>query len=215
MTAHNTIVICAAETGLFGLFWWTLFVFSSLRNNWVVSESGRKEFDAESAEEPPLPGQYAVIQKPAAKLAGLSFSSRQFAAEGVNSAAFERHTMADAAPNLSGQASEKKLVVRPTPRFDRPDTDLPDPQEIRRMASLMILSFVGMLSAGWFLSRAFAMLVFIVGGMSAVVFRIAAQSGMDVPELKLPRALKLTLPITFGLLAAIWITLRINYLTGN
>jgi len=26
-TAHNSIMVCAAETGLFGLFFWSMFLF--------------------------------------------------------------------------------------------------------------------------------------------------------------------------------------------
>ena len=32
LTAHNSIVVCAAELGLFGLFFWSLFLFPTLRD---------------------------------------------------------------------------------------------------------------------------------------------------------------------------------------
>ncbi len=54
ITAHNTIMVCAAETGMFGLFWWATFVFATVRDA-IVTASGeefrlRKKKDTDEAE---------------------------------------------------------------------------------------------------------------------------------------------------------------------
>ena len=36
-TAHNSLVVCAAETGLFGLFFWSFFLFAEMRNVLVIA----------------------------------------------------------------------------------------------------------------------------------------------------------------------------------
>jgi hypothetical protein len=37
LTAHNSVVLCAAELGLTGLFFWSLFLFSSVRDSLVAA----------------------------------------------------------------------------------------------------------------------------------------------------------------------------------
>jgi len=39
LTAHNSIVVCVAELGLFGLFFWSLFLFPTLRDALVIASS--------------------------------------------------------------------------------------------------------------------------------------------------------------------------------
>ena len=40
-TAHNSVAVCAAELGLFGLYFWSLFLFASLRDAVVIASPAR------------------------------------------------------------------------------------------------------------------------------------------------------------------------------
>jgi hypothetical protein len=41
LTAHNSLVICAAELGMFGLFFWCLFLFSSVRDALIIASPAK------------------------------------------------------------------------------------------------------------------------------------------------------------------------------
>ena len=40
-TAHNSVVVCAAELGLFGLFFWSLFLFSTVRDALAIASPAK------------------------------------------------------------------------------------------------------------------------------------------------------------------------------
>ncbi len=40
-TAHNSLVVCAAELGLFGLYFWTLFLFPTVRDALTVASPAK------------------------------------------------------------------------------------------------------------------------------------------------------------------------------
>ena len=40
-TAHNSLVICAAELGMFGLYFWCLFLFSSVRDALTIASPAK------------------------------------------------------------------------------------------------------------------------------------------------------------------------------
>ena len=37
LTAHNSVIVCAAELGIFGLFFWCLYLFSTMRDTLVIA----------------------------------------------------------------------------------------------------------------------------------------------------------------------------------
>ena len=84
-----------------------------------------------------------------------------------------------------------------------------DKAEINRLGRLMVLSLTGFLVAGWFLSRAYVMTFFLLGGMVEVVYEMALQRGMIAPRVKLFRALLYSGGLEVSLLAAMYIMLRI------
>lgn len=152
-TAHNTIVVCAAELGLCGLFFWSMFLFPSVRDAVVV-----------------------------------------------------------AAPK---NVVEKKEVVLNDSAFPLPPPGgtVPDEFEIRRLGRLLVLSFTGFLVSGWFLSRAFVLTLFLLGGLTEVVFQMALQRGLVSPRLPFGRILRYSGMLTIGFIMVMWITLRIVNLT--
>jgi hypothetical protein len=71
------------------------------------------------------------------------------------------------------------------------------------------LSLTGFLVAGWFLSRAYVMTLFLLGGMVEVIYEMALQRGMIAPRWKLMRVLAYSGGLAVALLAVMYIMLRI------
>ncbi|MGD0940324.1 MAG: O-antigen ligase family protein [Terracidiphilus sp.] len=139
LTAHNSVVVCAAELGLFGLYFWSLFLLPTLRDA-LAAASPEKLSEAEQR--------------------------------------------APEANPFSPMTSEIAVV---------------DKAEINRLGQLMVLSLTGFLVAGWFLSRAFIMTLFLLGGMVEVVYQMALERGMIAPRMRLGRVI----PYAGGLAAAL------------
>jgi hypothetical protein len=149
LTAHNSLVVCAAELGLFGLYFWSLFLVPTVRNA-LVTASPRKVSDGE-----PI-----------------------VAEEG-----------------LFPQATRKVEAV--------------DQAEVNRLGRLLVLSLTGFLVAAWFLSRAFVMTLYLLGGMAEVAYEMALRRGMIAPRLRLARVLVYAAGLTVSLVIVMYVTLRI------
>lgn len=88
---------------------------------------------------------------------------------------------------------------------------LPD-AEIQRLSSLVVVLLAGFLTAGWFLSRAYTMSVFLYTGIVAVVYRMGRNRGIVPPPMSIPRASRAALIACVGLIALVWIILRADHL---
>lgn len=152
-TAHNTIVVCAAELGLCGLFFWSMFLFPSVRDALAVAWPKN------------------IIEKKPVVLSDTAFA------------------------------------------LPPPGGTVPDESEIRRLGRLLVLSFTGFMVTGWFLSRAFVLTLFLLGGLTEVAFQMALQRGMVSPRLPLGRILRYSGLLTIGFILVMYITLRIVNLT--
>jgi O-antigen ligase len=152
-TAHDSVMVCAVELGLFGLYFWSLFLFPTARD-----------------------------------------------------------ALAVASPT---KVTEGEPIVPEEPRFPQPARKVQalDKAEINHLGRLMVLSLTGFLVAGVFLSRAFVMTFFLLGGMAEVVFQMALDRGMIAPRLPLARTLMYAGVLTISLLAAMYLLLRIVNLT--
>jgi hypothetical protein len=148
-TAHNTIMVCAAELGMVGLYFWCLFLFPTLRNVLAIASPEKL-----SETEAPKPEQEIV----------------------------------------SPAAREITAI---------------DKAEIVRLGRLLVLSLTGFLVAGWFLSRAFVLTFFLLGGMVEVVYEMALQRGMIAPRLRLSRILPYAGGLAVCLVLMMYIMLRI------
>jgi O-antigen ligase len=129
LTAHNSIVVCAAELGFFGLFFWCLLLLPS------VVDSLRLSSPDQVTEGEPIPLEEGLFP-----------------------------------------GAVKKV-------------DEIDKSEINRMGQLMVASFTGFLVAGMFLSRAYALTLFLLAGMAEVVYEMALQRQMIAPRMKFVRVL--------------------------
>ena len=152
-TAHNTIVVCAAELGFFGLFFWSMFLLPSVRDVLVVASPGT-----------PATKDIEIV-------------------------------------------SDSSYPVGPA------RLQIPDEAEIRKFGQLLVLSCTGFLVTGWFLSRAYVMTFFLLGGLTEVVFSMAKQRGMSVARLPLGRVLRYSVVLAVGLVLLMYVMLRVVNLT--
>jgi hypothetical protein len=152
-TAHNSLVVCAAELGFVGLFFWAMFLFSTLRDAVALASPAKvSEADPAIPEEERLP-----------------------------------------------QGISRNVVV--------------DKAEVNHLGRLLVLSLTGFLVAGWFLSRAYVMTLFLLGGMVEVVYEMALRRGMIAPRLRLARVLPYSVAVAVLLVLMMYILLRTVNLT--
>jgi O-antigen ligase len=147
-TAHNSVAVCAAELGVFGLYFWSLFLFPTLRDALAIASPAKV-----SKGEPIIPEE-----------------------------------------GLFPQAARKIETL--------------DKAEINRLGRLLVLSLTGFLVAGWFLSRAFVMTFFLLGGMVEVVYEMALRREMIAPRLRLARVAPYAGILAFALVLVLYIMLR-------
>lgn len=153
LTAHNSIVVCAGELGLFGLYFWSLFLFPSVRDAWDIASP------AAVSEGKPIP-------------------------------------------------AEEMPFWESTRRIESVDK-----AEINHLGRLALLSLTGFLVAGLFLSRAYVLTLFFLGGVAEVVFEMGLRRGMIAPRLAPNRVLKYAGVMTISLVVVMYIMIRIlNFL---
>ena len=148
LTAHNSVVVCAAELGMFGLYFWALFLFPTMRD-----------------------------------------------------------ALAIASPE---KVTEVQPVIIDTARFPQMQANIEaiDKADVNRLGHLMVVSLTGFLVAAWFLSRAFILTLFLLGGMAEVVFEMALRRGMISPRLPLTRVLRNAGGLAITLVLLMYILLR-------
>jgi hypothetical protein len=151
-TAHNSVMVCAAELGMFGLYFWCLFLFPTIRD-----------------------------------------------------------TLAIASPSKVSEAEPIESADEKFPLSTR-KIEAVDKAEVNRLGRLLVLSLTGFLVAGWFLSRAYVMTFFLLGGMVEVVYEMALRRGMIAPRLPLARVLPYTGGLAISLVLLMYIMLRITNL---
>jgi hypothetical protein len=152
-TAHNSIVVCAAELGLCGLFFWSLFVLPSLRDTGAVA------FRKDGTQ-----GEMVVY-------------------------------------------SDTSYPLAP------PAANAPDEAEIVRFAKLLVLSYTGFLVTGWFLSRAYVLTLFLLGGFTEAVYQMAKSRGMVAERLPFGKVFRYSGMMAVGLVVMMYILLRVVNLT--
>lgn len=198
ITAHNTVVVCAAELGMFGLFWWVLFVLPTIRDAMVCSVSK----EPKPLEEDSFSYDRAlnVARGPLARFDGAATGSSF--AKNINS------------PVLLEEASVSETEAK-TPLHLAIDLNEPQPsspEEIERIARLMLISIVGYFVAGWFLSRAYVMTLFIYGGMVQVIYSMALVSKIAPPRMNAFKAVQYAAIGSVGLIFVVYIMLRLQHL---
>ncbi len=197
ITAHNTIVVCAAELGMFGLFWWVMFVLPTIRDASVCA--GLKTEKPQNDDEFSYDRALGVRREPVAELNWRQpHSAAAVAAGGVM---------------VAEETGNPAMVVPAHLVTETEDPKLP-PEEIQRISRLMLYSIVGYFVAGWFLSRAFIMTLFIYGGMVQVIYRMALDQQLAPPRMKLHKVVQYSGVGAVGLLFLVYVMLRVEHLLG-
>jgi hypothetical protein len=128
-------------------------------------------------------------------------------------------TPADSAPHSLMYGTGSQSAIAATPYFmNTPEPEADDAQaenDIRRMSRLLVLCFIGHFVAGWFLSRSYVMALYIYGGISAVLYRMALDRGMVPPRMKIGRLMKFSAITSVGLIILVYIMLRIQHMLPN
>lgn len=150
LTAHNSVLVCATELGMFGLFFWSLFLFSTIRDALVI-----------------------------------------------------------ASPAKVSEGEPLKPEESPFPETAR-KTEALDKNEINRLGRLLVLSLVGFLVTGWFLSRAYIMMFFMLGGMVEVVFEVARRRGMIASRMRMTRLIPYAGGLAVSLVLLVYVMLRVT-----
>ena len=204
ITAHNSVVVCAAELGLFGLFFWVLFLLTSIRDLRVAQKAGLQAPDSTN-EAPANP--YLSMRSP--QPAALS----------------RHHTPAGAGGLLLAETDDEDEVqdrfAIPTPLQPPPHlAGLAEPAElsaeqIRGMARLSLLSLAGFLVTGWFLSRAYVMLLFLYGGLAQVIYQMALTRDLVPARMRMGRAARLSFMSSIGLILVVYVILRLQNLVAH
>jgi hypothetical protein len=197
ITAHNTIIVCAAELGMYGLFWWVMFVLPTIRDAAVCS--------AANVEAPTEDDSFSFDRALGVRReqrAELTWREPQYAA--AESAVGVM--VAEDSPSRA-MAVPAHLVT------DVEDPKLP-PEEIQRISRLMLTSIVGYFVAGWFLSRAYIMTLFIYGGMVQVIYRMALAQNMVPPRMKTFKVWQYSAIGAVGLILVVYLMLRGQHMMG-
>jgi hypothetical protein len=203
ITAHNTVIVCAAELGMFGLFWWVMFVLPSVRDAYVSSTGKTKKVIRDVDQPMPYEMAFAPQSEP---LAGLRWQPAGHPAENGPDAIV--------ATGASSRMSLEEMENIPLHLQDEMDAlELP-PEEIQRIAGLMLISLVGYFVAGWFLSRAYIMTLFIYGGMVQVIYQIALDRDLSPTRMKTWPIIKYSAMWSVGLILVVYIMLRIQHMMG-
>jgi hypothetical protein len=142
-------VVCAAELGLLGLFFWAMFLFSTGRDALTIASTDKV-----------TEGQPLVE-----------------------------------AEELYPQ-SVKKLEIL-------------DKTEINRLGRLIVLSLTGFLVAGLFLSRAYVMTLFLLGGVTEAIFEMAARRGMVAPRMRLGKVSRYAVGLSIGFVIGMYCLVRV------
>ena len=190
ITAHNSVVVCAAEDGILGFVCWIMFVFSNMRMGVRV---GSVTTDEKSA-----PASAAQLdEKPENAWAKMLARSKQDTAEQPK--ALETPAQ-PALPSL--QTTEDAATLKASV------------DEVQTMARMIVLALTGFLTAGWFLSRALSPWMFMYCGMLVAVQRMAKERGFPVSQEPTKFLFQRAVAIAAGLLVLLYVTLKIRAVTG-
>jgi hypothetical protein len=198
ITAHNTIIVCAAELGMYGLFWWVMFVLPTIRDSVVCSASKINTTTVE--DEFSFDRAFGVRREE--KRADLAWREPQYAAA------------ESTAGVMLAEESIAKAVATPVHLATEAEDDRLPQEEIQRISGLMLASIIGYFVAGWFLSRAYIMTLFIYGGMVQVIYRMALAQEMVPPRMKAHKVLQYSFVGAIGLILLVYVMLRVEHMMG-
>jgi hypothetical protein len=196
ITAHNTIIVCAAELGMYGLFWWVMFVLPTIRDSIVCSAS-----KVDTPTEDDFSYDQAIGVRRNSKV-DLTWRD-------------PRSTEADSTIGIAvAEDAPARAVAVPAHLVTEVEDEKLPQEELQRISGLMLASIIGYFVAGWFLSRAYIMTLFIYGGMVQVIYRMALAQGMVPPRMKAGKVLQYSFVGAIGLIIVVYVMLRAEHMMG-
>ncbi len=210
ITAHNSVVVCAAEIGLPGFLCWVFLIFSAVRS--AISVGGWKPPETPSNGMEPS----AALRVLPLRLARFAPSKLAVPAGGAALMPYMA-SLAVAAEGDAPVATSLSLRLPGTGGAGE-ETQVPDlelQKNIRGMARLLICSITGFLTAGWFLSRAFSMWLFLYIGVAYAIREMAEAAGMQPRRDSAGFLLRWSATIAISLLLLVYGVLKFRALTGH
>lgn len=204
VTAHNSVVVCAAEIGLPGFICWTFMVLAAFRG---ITAVGSWKPEDEPGEQP--------VQSPALR-SGARLQLRPMAAAAMPRGPtpylqYARVPAMPAAPEGGGSPFAGRMARAAASPAPDPATQL----EIRSIARILVCSLTGFLVAGWFLSRAFSMWLFLYCGLSLALVRMAEEAGMKPRRDSFAFLARWSVLVSIALLLLVYAILRFRSLTEH
>lgn len=157
LTAHNSVVVCAAELGFFGLYCWSLFLFPTVRD--AITLSNASNLTARIPEDQ--------------------------------------------------ESGDPDVSVQIPPGMPARQAEICDPKMIHHYGRVILLSLTGYLTAAWFLSRAYVVTLFLLGGVAEVIYQMALEQGMVGPRLRLSTTMFRSGMLAVALIVLMYVLLRV------
>jgi O-antigen ligase len=205
-TAHNSYVLCLAETGLFGyLFWMGMIVASWSGLSQIIRLEGSKTSEIEISAEDSWDSSKETQASLVNPYLQLSTTDQTAVA------------MRPGAMNFSGLSMHAARSVDADPRrfsMRRSDDDFADQTPLEedsliRAAKLLRVSFVGLLATSFFLSRSYSVLLYVMFGMSFVLKILCSERHPDL-AMKVTSLVKWTGFVMCGSVVFLYLFVRLH-----
>ena len=221
ITAHNTVVVCFAEVGLIGFFLWMMLIVCTLRD---VNSGAKPPVESDEDRERKLRNEssYARMLRAKESVSAplVEVPVLEAAMAGSPGMAFRREVrrrpdvteLLSPTPVANALQSPKGLRRVAGKVFPAPNPDDTSDDEIRRICNLVIGSLITFFTAGWFLSRAYTMPLFLNMGIGMMVYRMAWERGLAPAPLKFGKAAKLAIMACLAMLLVVYMIVRFDHL---
>lgn len=164
-TAHNSYILALSEVGLLGYFCWMGMIVSNLSELGLITRlKALRDSGTDGLKTVVLPPHLAA--RAAAATTGMTATRKEsasFASSGFGRLAYQGAGFAGAAPRSTW--SPVAVRVGQIVEAEDPNSD----ERLQYIAKVIRVSFVGLLTSAFFLSRSFSMVFYIVLGMSATL----------------------------------------------
>jgi O-antigen ligase len=164
LTAHNSFVLAMTELGLLGYFFWLGLIVSAWFGLWILVKARNEKKKAAQAEAPGTVGKMPFQMRPNAEPMWKLTAAPAMRAAGA--------TVAPAYMRPAGVGAAEPMVQRVRPRFPGDVSGEPEPMGVDEAGGLaysVLTSMVGLLVAALFLSRTYAVSLYIVLGIAFAV----------------------------------------------
>ena len=214
ITAHNSVIVVAAELGLVGLFFWMLFVYPTIRDAVVATGDKRRKAEKDALKEDFQLLPVRQVNTAAVVAGELAYAHGSAgAAAGVQPMLQRSILQTMDAPFVRGdEAGGRSQAVQPLTMGIPEELEAIPLEELERMSGLVLISLSGFFAAGWFLSRSYTMALYVNMGIAAVVYKMARDRNAAPEPMAFGRASWLSAVTSFILVIIVYVIVRIEHL---